>query len=195
MCQSNWGREYPSLSYDKETKNIINDLYRPLIIEHDIPLEKNEILLKYKNYETTAEMTPYNLYSYYKSMYLCADSYTEYNKHDKFDYYIKTRYDGVLTNFPDLNNLNCVKNTIIVPDYHPKITNAIANNTFICKDEDIFLSCMRIHNFFDILCNKTIINDEQFFYEYCTLCNIEIKKLALNIFHCQLPQEFDFDMS
>lgn len=186
MDQSNWSGRNPEFICDPQTAEIINTLYKPVICEFDPPLEKDEIIQKYKHCCTSAPMTPFNVYSYYKSMKICAELYEARNK-DKFDFYVKLRYDGILPCFPDLNNYIYDENAVVISPWHAGMQR-YDSNTFVCKNEKIFLSILKIHEYFDDLSKRVIINDEEFFAEYCKIKNIQaIRTQELNTLLIQSP--------
>jgi hypothetical protein len=197
MCQTDWSRfniHRPPLTYDNDIENTIKELYNPVAYKYDKPLEKEFIVEKYKNYKASTPLSSYNLYSYYTSMKLGAELY-ENHKKEPYDFYIKMRYDSVITAFPDLNHLQKQSNTLMVCDHHND-RKAIDNTTHICTDEEPFLSVMKISDYFDLLCDSAIwLNDEEFLYKYCELKNIRVNKLPTRILNTNIPQTYNYDMS
>ena len=105
------------------------------------------------------------------------------------------RYDGVITNFPDLNNIKSETNTLIVSNRHNDVP-GLDNTTLITTDENTLLSVMKLCDSFDILSdNLQYINDEEFLYEYCKIKNIQLNKLPTNILNTNVPQTYNYDMS
>lgn len=192
---SNWSGMHPEVKCDINTENIIRDLYNPIVYKFDTPLEeKEEILARYKKYNTSKYDTPYNLMSLYKSMKICSRLYKE-NNTDKFDFFVKLRYDGVLTSFPDLENYSYSEDVILLEHHHGE-NPLLALNTFVCKNEKTFLSVFDIYDYFDIICEKSPrINDEEFMWEYFNLLKIPFIKVPKNVLYTALIQELNYDMS
>ncbi len=196
MCQTDWsafGIYRPQLTYDNNIENDIKNLYKPIAYQYDLPLEKDSIIQKYKTFNYTTPLSPYNLFSYYKSMRLCANVY-EQNKDKNYDFFVKIRYDGIIDAFPDLNNFEYDDKSLIIANLHNH--NALDNNTVISKDEYIFLTFMKIHDYFDILSDISIkLNDEEFVYEFCKIKQIPVTKVPTHILYTKIPQNFNYDMS
>lgn len=200
---SNWDGKQPPFKCDINTENIIKKLYNPIAYRFDKPLEnKMEIINKYKQYKIPDEIprhlikeeTPYNLMSLYKSMKLCSDLYKN-DKNDKnYDFFIKLRYDSVIINYPDLNNYNYGDDVLF--DYWHINQSLINIDSFICKNEQNFLSMFNIYDNFDLLCEKSYrINCEEFTWTYIKLLNIPYKNISFDIYKIKLPEYFNYDMS
>lgn len=193
MSQSNWSGLNPEFICSPQTAEIINLFYKPVVCKFDIPLEKESIIQKYKSFHTSAPMTPYNLYSYYTSMKTCCSLYESHNK-EKFDFYVKLRYDGILPCFPDLNNYTYDENAVIISNWHTGTQN-YDSNTFVCKNENTFLTILKIVDYFDELSKRVKINDEEFFGEYCKMKNIKGIRVPRNVLNTLLLHDVNYDMS
>jgi hypothetical protein len=192
---SNWSRQNPDVKCDKNTENIIKELYNPIVYKYDEPFDKEEILNKYKNYNTSQKDTPYNIMSLYKSMKICSTLYKNDKNEKNYDFFVKLRYDGVIMSFPDLNNYKYNENDIIISNYHYGKP-LLDLNTFVCKNEKTFLSIFDIYDYYDIICETApAINDEEFMWEYFKLFKIPFVKVSEDILITALIQHFNYDMS
>lgn len=171
------------LEIPKNVDKDIKKLYHPKKIKWDYPLNPNNVK---KIYSRSCHLSSsYNLPSMYLSMkqsYLLYKEYIDATE-ESYDFVIRLRYDAILTNFPDLNNLN--NNYLYAPDYS-HYHNGIGNNGLILSPKNCDI-IMCIYDYIDeIYSQGCLFNDEQLVKQLLNWKNINYKILPYSDFYIEL---------
>lgn len=172
----------------------ITELYHPKKMRWDPPLSESDPLVSKKYARSNHPLSSYNLPSMYLSMktsYLLMVEYLrglDTDVHRQYDYVIRLRYDALLTNFPDLNELKRTAETqtqLYAPDYS-QFHNFIANNGLIMTMGAASM-VMTIYDKIDELYEAgTKLNDEEMVTSLVKKYNIPAKILPRETFYIDL---------
>jgi len=175
MKTGNWSGNLPSFTCKNDTEKIINELYKPYAYQLDKPIEDNEVQKIFFECNPSSPLTPYNMTSYYKSMYISSQLLEKSNL--DFDFYVKLRYDMIIYDFPNLEDLN--EDVLYYDDYHGPIPRLIPTAYFLTRNKEIIMKTLDIYNNLLNICKTALrFNDEELMHEHVTKCNIPVKLIG-----------------
>lgn len=187
----NFNGELPYFICDKNTENILNNLYNPVKIRNDPPLE---IKFPDKFYDKLYNNNTNVLYcvaSHYRSMQLSVELIENIN--ENFDFYIILRYDGIIETLPDFTTLN--KNILYFEGWHMN-SPVLVTCGIISGNKYLFCKLMKMYEEYNDLCDIVpIIYDEVLIYQYVIKHHLNFQNITRDIFAISLPIHYNMDMT